>query len=414
MTAITGSNLSPILKRFYTGRRIEHLRYGSEMRYLLNNFKKTRTAGEYHPVPVLTDYSPGRSATFTTAQSNAAHMKSFKFLATIPSNGNHKVYQIQNDAILRANHDAGAFIKEQVLRIDDVIGHLSDDTEYDLVNGDGYGAIGQVGNTSYATKVLTLVDDDDVRNFFPGQKCVFADTAGGAVLDSGQALTVDYVTIAGSTKTVTFTENLNEITGLSTNDYIFTEGDAAGGSTARKPVGLAGLLPTTAPSASESFWNVDRSDSWKLYGMIGSGYTTDLKGAITENVSEHVDYTRSQPDLILMSNTNVGKMQDQYGLQVERKEGKNGVAGFQHLSVWTSAGLLPIVGHPFVKNDRFYVLKSDTFEVLHLGSAPVRIFDEDGQTARAIYNNDGLEIRGEARVTMVCNAPARSRVVTLS
>jgi len=97
----------------------------------------------------------------------------------------------------------------------------------------------------------------DVVGFEVGMQLEFATDDGSSATPAGRLGAPDRLTILAinrDTGTLTMSANLNTVTGITVNTYVFRRGDYANSMT-----GMRGWNPILAPVAGDSFFGLDRS-----------------------------------------------------------------------------------------------------------------------------------------------------------
>ena len=187
-TATTLSAWDNALKQYYRGKEVEKVVYDSHpFMELVPKDEKFR--GKNAPIPVYYTRPQGRSATFATAQTNAAASKIGEFLLTRVSN--YGVATISGEAVAASEGDRYSFLNAMTTEIDGVMRSVGDSISKSLFR-DGSGAIGRVNNSSFSTTALDLVTDMDSLNFEVGMVLQVSGTKSGGSVRSG-TLTVNGV-----------------------------------------------------------------------------------------------------------------------------------------------------------------------------------------------------------------------------
>lgn len=411
---ITATNLSNALKILYRGQKMEEVVFGSSSRVLMNDLKKMEDfVGDTYPLPVYyEDAAGGRSPDFSVAQANNSAMQLGKFAIDVVAN--NQVVRISTEALLRSRSSKGSFLAHQKMRVDTSLNNLANDVERSLYK-DGTGVIGQVNNSSFATTSLDLVTDKDAKNFHIGAKIVFCTTTTGALLDSGQSIEISKVDFEATSNQVTLAENLNVISGMAQNAYIFYEGDAQnGGSSAVKISGLDAWIPSSAPGAT-AFFGQDRSlHPQRLGGSRQTGSLSDIGKAIIDGAAHLGDVAMGDGgQKAYMSYTAWALLVDQLRRDVQRKPARGTTAGYQYVTVYGATGPIECIPSPFCPENLVWLLNMSTWELISMGKC-VRINDDDGLMARAISSQTGLEIRSDSHAQLGCHAPGKSCRITLS
>lgn len=309
-TYSTASNQVAILKELYPedGHFMQDLVYKKNP--LLALIPKDESidgmAGKYIPVPTVFGAPQGRSATFSNAQGNQTAPYDVSFFVYRASN--YQIVTITNELIESTRTNAGAFVDAVKLNMDTGFRNMSNDLALSLF-GDGTGKRGVI--SSISTGVITLADPSTVVNFEVGMSLVAYSVSGTTYTQSTSAAIGYVIAVNRSAGTVTVSASAGGAAGTPTNwstsfPNLAVQGDIAFGSLTQttqflKVTGLAGWLPTTAPSSGDSFWGVDRSqDVTRLAGVRFDGSSESIEEALIDAASL-VAREGGQPDMAFMS-----------------------------------------------------------------------------------------------------------------
>jgi hypothetical protein len=412
LMTMTATQISNGLKVLYAGQRASMVVNGSEARPFYNDLTKPKDfSGDTKPIPVYyEDSAGGRHRTLATAQSQANQPQIGKFAIDVVED--NQVVRITTDAFLRARNDKGSFLSQQALRIDNGLNNMANQIEKSLFNT-GTGVVGRMNNSSFSTTTLDLVNDEDAKLFQKGAVYQFAATETGAVRSG--TLTCASVDIGATSNQVEFTADIDVgITSPAQNDYIFQNGDAQnGGSSALGISGLPAWLPTTVTATA--FFGQDRTDDpVRLGGIKSTGSFSDVAKAITDACAKIHDLVpAAAPKVAYINPITWGKLSNQLSQDVQRDPGGNGVAGFRYLSVQGAQGEVKCKPASYCKQADVYLIDLDVW-ALESMLDPVRINDDDGQIARAIYNQSGTEVRVDSHAQLSCSKPGYNARITLS
>ena len=375
-------------------------------------------AGKYIPVPLIYGAPQGRSATFSTAQSNqtAPQLQSF-FVYRV---SNYQLVTITNELLEATKDNAGAFVDEAKLAMDTGFRNISNDLAFSLF-ASGTGSRGQVGSISAAAGVLTITlqDAQSVVQFEVGMVLVGTLTDGGAV-------------IATDTMTITSVDRTNGIiagsyAGTPASDwvagtYLVVQGDipsagASGTGSFLKVSGLAAWIPTVAPSSSDSFWNVNRSyDVTRLAGVRFDGSGEPIQEALVDGAAL-VAREGGQPDMCFMNFTSYAALEKELGAKVQYVDVKHDEAdiAFAGIRIHAPYGPITVIPDRSCPSKTCYLLQMDTWKFRSLGKAPhVLTYGLEGLEGIRVGNADALEIRIGFYGNLICNAPGFNCVVKLN
>lgn len=383
-------------------------------------------AGKYIPVPLVYATPQGRSAVFSTAQTNqtAPGVNSF-FVYRV---SNYQLATISNELIEATKDNVGAFVDEVKLNVDTAFRNISNDLALDLYL-DGSGTRGSI--SSITTGAIVLTSPADVVNFEVGMALTSASVSGTTYTQStgaaiGYVISVNRAATSGQTA-ITVSATPGGSAGTPTNwstsfpilavqgDMVF--GSAITGGTAVKISGLAAWLPKTAPAPAALFWNVDRStDSTRLAGVRFDGSAETIEEALIDAASL-VAREGGQPDMCFMGFASYANLEKSLGAKVQYVDVKHEEADIAFAGIRIHAPYGPITVIP----DRncppltAYLLSLDVWKLRTLNKAPhILTYGMEGLEALRVSNSDAMELRIGYYGNLTCSAPGWNCVVTLS
>ncbi len=285
--------------------------------------------------PVRIAHTAGRSHTFSSAKRNkaASIVKEFQINVT----DNFSLYSVGGRLQRQTSNSKGAFVDAFEFELDSAMDAMKRNMGYEPY-GNGGAAIGQIGSGA-TTATITLLNINDIVKFEAGQVLQGSTTDGvtGVVLaGSVTVLSVDRDagTITCSAANVTW-DGAGGIPGITTNAYLFTDGDFG--------LGIKGLdawVPSTAPTTNDSFFLLDRSiDPTRL-----AGSRVDLRTLGPEEQAQK---------MAQVSNRNGGKMSHVFYNDIDmlalilamgsrrviaNTETKEGNVGFEGVKISTGYG----------------------------------------------------------------------------
>lgn len=408
-----------MLKEFYTNDKVQNLIY-KDNPFLAMVPKMKEFYGKNLRVPLIYGNPQGRSATFSRAQARSLSTYSRVEDFVLTRQKDYSVAVIDNEVLLATQSNAGAFLEAATLEIDGAINALTRSLAVACFR-DGSGAIGRSAASATATKTITLVTPEDITNFEVGMELVFAaDPLTSAIRAVGSSTNGVYVvSINRAAGTLTVNANLNDATdgapNLVANDYIFVRGDRKENTTVTpyKLTGLAGWLPTTAPSASESFFGVDRSvDATRLGGIRFDGSALPIEEALISGASL-VAREGGRPDHIFVSYGKYSELEKAMGSKVQIVDTKvTQDISFRGMILNGPKGFMKVIPDQNCEANKAYMLQLDTWKLYSLGE-PVRVVDSDGLTMLRQSSSDSFEVRYVSMSQLGCNAPGFNAVVTL-
>lgn len=284
--------------------------------------------------------------------------------------------------------------------------------------------------SSISTGVITLVDAGTVVNFEVGMVLTSYSVSGQTpTVVTGGALGY-VIAVNRSAGTVTVSATSGGSAGTPTNwstsfKYLACDGDitfasnglrSASGSLL-KVSGLPCWLPTTAPSAGDSFWGVDRSvDVTRLAGVRFDGSAETIEEALVDG-SSLVAREGGQPDMCFMNFTSYAALEKSLGAKVQYVDVKHEEAdiAFAGIRIHAPYGPITVVPDRNCPSQTAYLLSMDTWKFRSLGRAPhILTYGLEGLEGLRVGSADALEIRIGYYGNLICNAPGWNAVVQLS
>jgi len=180
------TSFAAALKQHYTNERVENLVYKDNPLLALIS-KYEQFGGENLKLPIKYGIPQGRSAVFSTAQSNKTNSQYKSFLLT--RDRDYSLASIDNETIEASKGNANAFMEAATSEIDGAIEAATRSLAISLYRS-GSGSIGQVSAASTGTSFV-LSNIEEVTNFEVGMELVFSTADGGGSVKSGS------VTITG-------------------------------------------------------------------------------------------------------------------------------------------------------------------------------------------------------------------------
>ncbi len=424
-TYASASNQVAALKELYTGDDyMKDLVYKKNplLAMLPKDESPSGFAGKYIPVPLIFGTPQGRSATFATAQTNQTAPQLASFFVYRVSN--YQIATITNELLEATKSDAGSFINEAKLVMDTAIRNISNDLALDLYS-DASGTRGTYATIS--TGVFTLLQPAQVVNFEVGMALVSYSISGTTYTQSTSSAIGYVIAVNRGTGVITVSATAGGAAGTPTNwsgsfPNLGVSGDVAFGAlTVRtsylKVSGLAAWGPQTAPSASESFWGVDRSVDSRMYFTIAQNTASEtIEEALIDGASL-VAREGGQPDMCFMNFASYAALEKSLGSKVQYVDVKHEEADIAFAGIRIHAPYGPIMVIP----DRncppltAYLLQMDTLKFRSLGKAPhILTYGLEGLEGLRVGTADALEIRIGYYGNLICNAPCWNCVVPLN
>lgn len=250
--SLTTVNISPILKEMGDPGWDQNMLVNSHPFMVGMETDTTGLSGDYFKIPVDYAKPAGRSAISSVAYDNEAGSKRKAFELTPVSD--FLIFRIDGEVVRRSAqaNDETSFANAMKREVANALEGLGDNIAKTAYGNTG-GSRGQVSTTTApSTVTCTLEKKSQVVFFYPGMYVCAASTDGtSGSLRVGRCL-VSAVSLSAGTLTSAATWT-TAITGLTTSDYLFAEGDFG-----IAPAGLDAWNPASAPGAT-AFYGVDRS-----------------------------------------------------------------------------------------------------------------------------------------------------------
>jgi hypothetical protein len=371
-------------------------------------------AGKYIPVPLVYGTPQGRSATFSSSQSNQTPPELASYFVFRVSN--YQLVTITNELLEATKDSAGAFVDQAKLNMDTGFRNISNDLALDLYQ-DGSGARGDLASIS--TGVITLTEPNDIVNFEVGMALVSYSVSGTTATQSTGGDIGYVVAVDRSNGQLTVSTTPGGAAADPTNwgptfPKLAVEGDvnfAAGGLATglqRKIAGLGSWLPQTAPTGGDSFWGVDRSvDVTRLAGVRFDGGQESIEEALIDAASL-VAREGGEPDMCFMNFTSYAALEKSLGakvqyVDVEHEEARIAFAGIR---IHAPYGPITVIPDRNCPAKTAFLLQMDTWKLRSLGRAPhILTYGMEGLEGLRVGDADALEVRIGYYANLICNAP---------
>ncbi len=401
------------LKELYTDAKVREMVYkNNPLHALLPKFE--RALGENIPTPLIYGNPQSRSATFSVAQTQAAisSTKGVKFLVTRVKD--YAIATVDNETMKASNGDAGAFLAAASTEFNGAINSLTRSlciAEY----RDGSGAIGRIAAepAEAATTVVTLLSPEEITNFEVGMVMnIWSALTGGTQKNAdGTTTNLTISAVNRDSGVITFSNAYNSSGTIAANDYLFAQGDRG-----LKLKGLDAWLPSSAPSASENFFGVDRSvDPVRLAGVRFDGSALPIEEALVQ-AARRVEREGGILTHYFINFKRWAELEISLGSKViytndSAQDMPN--VGFRGIQIQGSKGFIKVIADQNCPDGVAYGLQIDTWQLLSLGRA-VDVIDSDGLKMLRQNSSDGVEARYAYYAQMRCFAPGYNVRVTLS
>lgn len=400
---VTTTSSAYILKTLWPQKRVENTVY-QDHPLLAMIPKSEEFYGANMVLAVRYADTQGRAATFSTAQANKGSHAGVKF--TITRVSDYQLVSLTTEAILAAQNDKGALIRNLDTEMSSGMNNIGASLAHALY-GDGSGSLGALASDPGTGTSLTLANINNITNFEVGQRIVFAANATSA-LRAGGARTIS--AINRDTGVITISAACDAAVGSS--DLIFTEGDYVSASDRLKVSGLAAWIPSTAPSASESFFGVDRSvDATRLAGL-----RIDLTGLNPEEgvmtALSKLAREGGKPGHLFVNHLDYRGIEISLGSKVVTEYMSVGDVGFSGLKLVGPKGPVRVVADQDCPSGTGYLLTMDSLKLYSLKACP-QVLDMDGDRLSRETTSDGWEARIAYYAQMGSTFPGANAVLTM-
>ena len=411
MANIDLTSLNPVLKELYDDQKVLNEVYKTNP-LLAMIPKMTEAGGKYYPQPVQIGVSQGRSANFSTAQTNQTSDVFREFLVTLASD--YSLATLDNKTLLSARTDKQAFVNAAKVQVDGAIRSIKNSLGSAMFRS-GTGSIGQI--SSITSGVIVLASALDVVQFEIGMVIQANATDGGTPRAAlGYVISVDR-----SAGTVTVSATLGGSAGSpaswAASDYLLVQGDNNA-----KISGLAGWLPFVAPTSGDNFYGVDRSiDTVRLAGNRKDASNQSIEEGIQDFLTQIAindgapDYFITNPNSYVALQKALGSKAQIVELAAEMGKDYRAVVGFKALEIQMSGMTVKVLQDRNCPAQLGYALQMDTWKLISLGDAPqILTYGAEGLEVLRVSNSDAAELRVGYYANLVCEAPSYNGVIKLS
>ena len=417
MASFNLTNFDAAMKHMYPYKKVENMVYKNNP-LLAMIPKETTFPGRNATFAVEYGMTTGRSANFATAQNNRGGTRLEDFVVTRVKD--YAVVSVDNETLLAADGSEGSLLDVAKSKTDAALHALARTMGRDIYRS-GTGAVGQcAGSITGGGTSLALATGHGV-NFEVGMR-LKASATDGSALYSG---VLEVVGVDRDNDTLTTNVNLTVgIPSLTSNDFLYVEGDAANGGSNIKMAGIDAWIPSSVTSAS--FFGVDRTlDKQRLGGQRQAFTGTSSNNAHETIIQAAVKTAREggRPDAVFMNPSNWADL----ALALEgqsivssannrRRYDSNDSAatfGFSSLTLAAPTGMIDIYADHNCPIDVCYLLQLDSWKFKSLGSAP-RLLDMDGLQGIRQATEDGVEYRWGYYGNVICTAPGYNCRIALA
>lgn len=404
MAIIQTSDAQAISKEFYASGAFHIAAY--EKNPGMGTAKKVKFTGKYYDFALQYGYSSNRSRAAATALAKANKADFIEF--NVPTIASYNAKDIDQKAMAEVK-DEGAFVDLLTNTIEGIGKDLGNGVGEDLYNSRG-AWIGRVGSSSFAVTTITLLNPSHVTRFYVGQ--VLRVSANDGLSGSLRTGTVTLTGVNRDTGELTASGNWSTgISAIAQNDYIFPEADFG--------IGRAGLqdwVPDSTSGLGTAFYGATRSaDATRLAGCrqpvsTGADIVTAMRSLLSRMGREEAD-----PDTAYMSWDMVADLET----QIETKTWfempmREAEVGFEAVKVTVGGRRLEILPDRSCPDDRIYVGKRSTLELIHSQGEVVKMDDTDGEILSRNATTFSYDMRASSYSNYVVRQPMQWGVVVFS
>lgn len=393
MTA-TVTNLSALYKVLYPKDVPYDLTY-ADFPFLAMMKRNEGFFGESMKVPLKYGNNSGRSATFSTAQTNSSNTSNVAFFIT--RDKDYAVAKIENEAIEAAEQDQGAFVRTYKHELDGAMKKAIISEAISLAE-DGSGVIAQIDSgVTLASTTLTLRDPESVVRFEVGDIIQLASgRASDSTLRTG---TLTIVAIDRNNGVLTTGANISTISGATVNDYILIQGDWQA-----KPKGIGAWIPESDPT-SATFFGVDRTpDLVRLSGVRDDFSALPIEEAMVK-AAKRLMREGSNADYGFLNYDKFAELENALGSKVQYVDVMSPIGiGFRGIKIHSGKRPITVLADMTVPSDRLWLIQNDTWELASLKKS-IRLLDQDGNKSLRVSNADAQELRIGGYKQFLCKAP---------
>jgi hypothetical protein len=345
----------------------------------------------------------GGSYVYAVAQANVTSSSDVGFLLT--RSKDYQVSGITGEALAAGDGDANTIYNTLRGEMEGSMRNLNRSIQIgSWRNGGGQRSQGN-GTYSVAGATATLLQAADITGFEVNMRCDFAAddgyNNGGALagVRGNGPLTIQ--SIDRTLGTITFTANVNTLTGVTNNDFIFRQGDYSLG-----PAGVLRWIPPVAPVTGDNHFGVDRSvDTVRLAGIRYSGAGGNKEETLID-AAELAGREGAEEVTAFLNNLDRADIIKSLGSKAiyEPSVSTDGDIGYRALNIEGPDGTIKVYSDVNVPRGRFFLLDMETW-ILKSAKGVPRILDDDGLKMLRESNNDGYQWRMGGYYNYGCEAP---------
>lgn len=412
MASANTTNQLPLLKRLWGSKVAEPFYKASRFASMINSDTNFGSEGRYVNVTIAP--TAGGSANFADALASQDATQEKRFFVT--HRKEYQVFSLQGDVIARLKGNANGLVE--------AVKQQADKARYAFARAmarkmwaNGGGSLAQISAAqSLATNVLTLRTPTDIVGFDVGMQLEFASDDGSSATPAGRRGGPDRLTVtavnrgsASVAPTVTLSANLNTVSGITVNDFVFRRGDYSLAMT-----GMRGWNPITTPTGGDSFFGLDRSasDPVRLSGarIVGGGKPKEesLIDATAEAQINGIDLKQVFVNPLDYRDA-VKEMGSKREIQITAKQAG---MGFSALEVYGATGTLQVISEVDVPRGFAWCVDTDQITLRTAGDCPMMLNEDGvGKLLRA-YDDDAYQGRIGAYGNLFQDNPGNAMIIS--
>lgn len=389
MGIANSTNKVNVLKRLWAD-KVQEPMYKKSKAYALCS-KATDFTNEGRYVVISVSPTAGGSATFSDALASQEAAAEVRFFVT--PKREYQIFGLDGLYLAQSEGNPKAMVKGYE--------HEANKARYAFARalskrfwGNGGGSLGRISSSqTLSSTTLTLSERIDVTGFEKNMQLEFSSDDGTGTSPAGRRGSPDRLTISGAidrdSGTLGMSAALNTVSSIAASDYIFRRGDYAAAMT-----GLRGWVPTADPSASESFFGLDRSaqDISRVSGVRVSAASTVEETLINACAEAHINGIEASD--CFMNPLDFAKLVKELSsvVRIEVNTKMPGVS-FSALQIHGNTGAIRVISENDVPKGFSWIGNIETVYHRTAGEA-MRILNEDGvgKMLRA-YDADAYQSR---------------------
>lgn len=413
MASVTLTSFDPALKQLYRDTNVQKTTY--YRRPILGMLPKFEGfGGRNMPVVLLYGNPQGRSAVFSTAQTNASSVQLEDFLLTRVND--YSVATIDGEVAEASVGNNMAFLSAMKTQIDTAMAALADSIESALPRS-GTGSLGTIGavtlNVDGTDDRLTLTNIENITNFEVNMVLVASAADGGALNATPASATVTKIDRTNGYVQVT---DIGGASDWTAGDFLYVQGDAAAGGANVKLSGFNAWLPDSVTATA--FFGVDRTTDSRLSGQVHDASTQTIEEGLIDATSKAAR-EGGAPDCAFIHHVQMRRLIKELGSKKEycetyasNSKGLMANVGYKGVRVIGDNGDVDVIAANKVQATKAWVLEKKTWSLNTLGNA-TKFLMLDGNRILRQSTSDGYEVRLGFRGNLSTKAPIYSVNVTL-